>query len=155
AATTRTRPGMEGHARGVTREAELVAATDVPRTTDSLARDLRALGLGGGDVVVVHSSLTALGWVSGGAQAAVQALLDAVAPAGPIVVPAQSGGLSDPAEWRNPPVPEAWLDTVRDSMPAYDPARTPTRGMGAIPELLRTWPGAIRSAHPHVSFAAI
>jgi aminoglycoside 3-N-acetyltransferase len=139
----------------VTREAELVAATDEPRTTASLARDLRAVGLRGGDVVLVHSSLSALGWVNGGAQAAAQALLDAVAPDGTVVVPTQSGGLSDPAEWRNPPVPEAWIDTVRDSMPAYDPARTPTRGMGAIPELLRTWPGAVRSAHPHTSFAAI
>jgi len=27
--------------------------------------------------------------------------------------------------------------------------------MGAVPELLRTWPGALRSAHPATSFAAI
>jgi aminoglycoside 3-N-acetyltransferase len=139
----------------VTREAELIAATDAPRTVDSLTADLRALGLGDGDVVLVHSSLAALGWVNGGAQAACEALLAAVAPSGTIVVPTQSGGLSDPADWVNPPVPAEWVETIRATMPGYDAERTPTRGMGAIPELMRTWPGARRSAHPHVSFAAV
>lgn len=124
-------------------------------TRASLTTELTALGLDRGATVLVHSSLSSLGWVCGGAPALVQALAEAVGPAGTVVVPTQSSECSDPAGWQNPPVPQAWWETIRAHMPAYDPAVTPTTGMGRIPEQLRTWPGAVRSAHPQVSFAAL
>jgi len=40
-------------------------------------------------------------------------------------------------------------------MPAFDLKSTPSRGMGAIAELLRTWPGVIRSEHPTSSMVAL
>lgn len=124
-------------------------------THTSLTDDLTALGVFPGATLLVHSSLSSLGWVCGGAPALVQALTDAVGPSGTVVVPTQSGECSDPAEWQNPPVPEAWWETIRAQMPAYDPAVTPTAGVGRVPESLRTWPGAVRSAHPQTSFAAL
>jgi len=103
----------------------------------------------------VHSSLSSLGWVNGGPVAVVQGLLDALGPDGTLVVPTQSGGLSDPALWSNPPVPEEWWSTIRATMPPYDPRVTPSQRVGVIPETVRNWPGALRSAHPETSFAAL
>lgn len=135
-------------------EAEAVNLAPAPRTRESLANDLRALGVAEGMAVLVHSSLSALGWVCGGPVAVVQALIDVVTPAGTIVMPAFSGEYSDPARWQDPPVPRAWWPVIRESMPAFDHRVTPTRWMGRVAEVFRTWPGVLRSYHPQVSFAA-
>lgn len=132
----------------------LVERTDEPVTVPSLAADLRALGVGAGDTLLVHSSLSALGWVCGGPQAVVDALREVVTDAGTLVVPTHTPQLSDPAGWSNPPVPESWYGPIRETMPPYRPAVTPSWGVGAVPECFRTYPDALRSGHPVVSFAA-
>ena len=100
-------------------EAESVTHSQAPATVDSLAADLAALGIEAGSVVLVHSSLSSLGWVCGGPVAVVLALQRAVGDEGTLVMPAHSTDLSDPAGWRNPPVPPEWWDTIRDSMPPF------------------------------------
>jgi aminoglycoside 3-N-acetyltransferase len=126
-----------------------------PHTVRSLGADLRALGVRSGDVVILHSSTRSLGFVVGGAQAFVQALLDVLGPDGTLVVPTHTSDNCDPSTWGNPPVPEAWWATVRDEAPGFDPAITPSRWIGVMAELVRTWPGARRSTHPRLSFAAV
>ncbi len=125
-----------------------------PNTVESLSSDLRALGLAQGMVVLVHASLSSLGWTSGGPHAVVHALRAAVGESGTIVMPTHSGDLSDPARWENPPVPESWWQTIRDTMPAYEADRTRTRGMGATAEVFRDGKNVLRSSHPAGSFAA-
>lgn len=135
-------------------EKAAVAASPAPRTRASLTADLRELGLRPGATFLVHSSLSSLGWVCGFEVAVIEALLDATGDAGTIAMPAFSSVLSDPARWENPPIPEAWWETVRREMPAFDAATFPAMGVGRIPEAFRAWPGVVRSAHPAVSFCA-
>jgi aminoglycoside 3-N-acetyltransferase len=135
-------------------EIQAIETAAAPRTRESLAEDLRALGLRPGMTVITHTAMSKFGWVCGGPVAVVQALMDVLTEEGTLVMPTQSGDLSDPAIWGNPPVPESWWDTIRATMPAYDPLVTPTRSMGRVVEVFRTFPGVIRSAHPQLSFAA-
>jgi aminoglycoside 3-N-acetyltransferase len=137
-------------------EADLIArSARGPVTVEMLVDDLVALGVEPGMTLIVHSSLSSLGWVCGGPQAVIVALETVLGPGGTLVVPTHTAGNSDPAQWVAPPVPEAWWGVIRSSMPAYDPHLTSTRGMGAIPDTLLRHRAVHRSAHPTVSFAAV
>ncbi|MFT4932964.1 MAG: aminoglycoside 3-N-acetyltransferase [Natronomonas sp.] len=125
-----------------------------PVTIDSMANDLRDLGIGAGGTVLVHGSLSSLGWVCGGPMAVVDALQRVVTEDGTVVMPTHSPGIMEPSDMNQPPVPESWYDTIREQMPPYRPELTPTQGMGAVAECFRSYPGVRRSAHPHHSFAA-
>ncbi|WP_432985789.1 aminoglycoside N(3)-acetyltransferase [Dactylosporangium sp. CA-233914] len=135
-------------------EADAVARATRPGTTSGIAAQLHELGLPAGATVIVHSSLSRLGWVAGGAHTVVLALLRAVGPGGTLVMPTHSRHLTEPADWGNPPVPQSWWEIIREETPAYDPRVTPTRYMGGVVECFRAFPGVLRSAHPTVSFAA-
>lgn len=135
-------------------EHSAVERTDEPITVSSLTHDLREIGLDAGDTVLVHTALSTLGWVCGGPQAVVDALQAVVTDTGTLVMPTFSGQYTDPADWSNPPVPDGWVDRIRETVPPFRPDVTPTRGMGAVPECFRRYPGVIRGGHPTVSFAA-
>ncbi|XWK88799.1 MAG: AAC(3) family N-acetyltransferase [Phormidium sp.] len=135
-------------------ESEAIAKTPSPRTLETLKNDFRQLGLQPGMTIIVHSSLSSLGWVCGGSVTVIQALMDIITPNGTLVMPTHSGEYSDPATWGNPPVPSDWWSIIRENMPAFDPQITPTNGMGKIVETFRNYPQVLRSYHPAVSFAA-
>jgi len=135
-------------------EKDIVERTAAPLTINSLTRDLQRCGLAEGQTVLVHTAMSKLGWIAGGPQAVIMALLQAVGDSGTIMMPTHCSDNSEPSYWRNPPIPESWWQVYRDNMPAYDPQRTPTRAMGVVAELFRTWPGVIRSDHPSYSMAA-
>ncbi len=134
-------------------EAAAVARADHPVTQADIETSLRAVGVTSGSTVIVHCSLSELGWVVGNAVAVVRALRSVVGHDGTIVMPAQTG-LSDPSLWQAPPVPESWWPTIRVNWPAFDPISTPLRGMGAVAECFARLPGVVHSGHPAVGFIA-
>lgn len=125
-----------------------------PLSIEYLRQRFRALGLEPGMSVIVHSSLGSMGWVCGGPLAVVYALQDVLGSEGTLMMPAHTPENTEPSRWRNPPVPESWWAEIRRNMPAFDPACTPSQGMGAIAETFRALPGVLRSSHPVGSFCA-
>jgi aminoglycoside 3-N-acetyltransferase len=107
-------------------------------TRDEMMAALARLGLGRGDVLFVHNSIKALGYVAGGPEAAVDAWLFTVGPAGHVVVPTFTSC------------------RVRGygSGDVFDPATTRSR-QGLMGETLRRRPNAVRSLHPTKSVAVI
>jgi len=136
-------------------EEQVVAGTGpLPVTVSSLISDFQGLGIQSGMTLLVHSSLSSLGWVCGAAVAVILSLERTLGEKGTLVMPAFSGGLSEPSQWHCPSVPENWWEIIRRETPAYDSNFTPTRGVGVVAETFRKQPGVIRSFHPQVSFAA-
>ncbi len=124
-------------------------------TKSALAEGLRALGVGrfGESVVMVHTRMSALAWVIGGAQTVIEALRDALGPGGTLVV---LTGWQDGPPYHQDDWDEDERRLYRAEAPAFDPtvARA-ERDHGRVPEAIRTWPGARHSRHPVCSFAAI
>jgi aminoglycoside 3-N-acetyltransferase len=107
-------------------------------TVAMLSDDLRRLGLDNGAVVLVHSSLSRLGNVKGGADAVIDSLLAAVGPAGTLLFPTLTGTERDSP----------------DAPPMIDVRSTPC-WTGRIPETARQRIGARRSLHPTHSITAL
>jgi aminoglycoside 3-N-acetyltransferase len=135
-------------------EAESMIGMDRPNTVESLAGQLRTLGVRPGEILLVHASLSKLGWICGGSQALILSILEVLGPEGTLCMPAHSGDWSDPVDWQHPPVPADWVPIIRSQMPAYRTDLTPTRGLGRTAETFRSMQGTLRSSHPQVSFCA-
>lgn len=102
---------------------------DEREARDRIAGQLHEAGLREGGTVLVHSSLRSLGHVAGGPETVVRGLLDALGPAGTLLMPALS------------------YATVNAANPFFDVAHTPSC-VGAIPEYFRTRSGTLRSVSP-------
>ena len=103
---------------------------------EQIAEALQTLGVGAGHIVFVHSSLSSIGYVEGGADAVVDAFLDVLDSTGTLVVPTftfSHGGKLNPV-----------FDPIRDASE-----------MGRITEVVRTCPNARRSHHLLHSVAAL
>lgn len=112
------------------------------------------LGMQPGMTVMAHASLSSLGYVCGGAQTVIRAMLETVTREGTIVMPTHSWKNLDPDWGIHCEVDANDWQAIRDNWPAFDKRLTPTDNMGRIAEEFRLWPWSYRSDHPAYSIAA-
>ncbi len=106
-------------------------------TKEEIVAGLQGLGIRPGVLLEVHSSLSSLGWVQGGAETVIEALIEAVGPEGALVMPAIPVSLPVPLTEEDMARGIAWKVRVLD---LDSPERT---GMGLIPDTFRQRPDVI------------
>lgn len=126
-----------------------------PLTFDDLVEEFKKIGVEEGQTMSVHISMSKIGWIVGGAETLISALLHVVGTTGTVMMPSQTWKNLDPSTGVHWEQPEEWWPLIRANWPAYDPEVTPAIGMGSTAEMFRKWPGAKRSSHPARSFAAV
>lgn len=92
-------------------------------TRQEIAAGLRELGVRPGMVLMVHSSLSALGHVDGGARTVIEALIEVLGPDGTLMMPAMAAD------------------------PVFDVNTSPS-SVGTVTEAFRHYPNVVRSIHP-------
>ena len=112
-------------------------------TRDVLVQALRSTGIREGDLLVVHSSLSALGVVEGGAETIIDALLEVLGATGTLLMPTF---VRSYLCFERGPARSRRLVPFHEDAPIWT---------GAIPDSFRKRPGVIRSAHVSHSVAGI
>jgi aminoglycoside 3-N-acetyltransferase len=121
-------------------------------TRSRVVADLRRLGVREGGITMVHTRMSAIGWVVGAAETVVRALLEALGPGGTLMAYASwEDHVYHAGDW-----PPEHRQAYLAEPPVFDgsPAEA-ARHHGRIPERVRTWPGAEHSGHPEAAVVAV
>lgn len=110
-----------------------------------LGDDLKRLGVRKADCVMLHSSLSSLGWVEGGAETVVEAFFDVMGPEGTLVTP----GFTQGAWGKRLAMEDCEANCAQEFCPSKAPSHE-----GAIPNAALRYPGKVRSCHPTTSWIA-
>lgn len=102
-------------------------------TQAQLVQQFKAIGIVPGDILMVHSSMSKIGYLEEGPKTLVDALVECVGSSGHLFMPSS-------------PVKALQKDHLRDQN-VFDVEHTPS-AMGAVTEYFRNLPEVKRSAHP-------
>jgi len=117
----------------------LLKVTHSKVTKEKIIEDLRKLGIREGNVLFVHSSLKSLGFVEGGADAVIDALIESVGKDGTIAMPSFT-------------LAGSMAQTLKRGI-VFNPKTSPST-VGAITEAFRKRKRVHRSIHPTHSICA-
>ncbi len=102
-------------------------------TQQFLIEQLRNMGIRTGDTVLVHSSMSKIGYLENGPETFVSALLEVLGATGNLMMPSS-------------PNPSLQIEYIQET-PRFDVKASPSK-LGAITEYFRKLPGVKRSLHP-------
>jgi aminoglycoside N3'-acetyltransferase len=114
-----------------------------PLTYQSLLKSFRETGIAEGMMIEVHSSLSSLGYVEGGAETVIKVLMQIVGESGALIMPAFPVSL---------PMPLSDTDIQRGltyKIRKLDPDSFERSGMGIIPDTFRRMPGVLTGQGEH------
>ena len=121
-------------------EFKKIKAQSSPISKRQLIDDFIALGIQPGDLLYIHSSLRSLGFVEGGADTVIDALLEAIGREGTLAFPTFT-------------IMRSMVETMAENAHVFDPVNSHST-VGMITNVFRMRPGVLRSHHPTHSVAA-
>ena len=133
--------------KDITKETNIITRT-------MIIKDLKNLGICPGQVLMLHVSVKAIGWILGGPDIVLQAIIDLITKKGTLMMMVSwedEDNIYDLLRW-----PEKKQHLYLKECPPFDPRTSrANRKYSILAEYLRTRQGAYRSRHPEASFAAI
>jgi aminoglycoside 3-N-acetyltransferase len=128
------------------------AAIEPVVTKSELISGLRAIGVEPGQTIMFHVSIKAIGWIIGGPDVLIEALLECLQDKGTIMM--YAGWEERPEHF------DRWSAERQRAFliecPPFVPERSrANRKWSILTEYLRTWPGACRSGNPGASMVAV
>lgn len=109
-------------------------------TKENLIAQLKTIGIQEGDTLLVHSSMSKIGYLENGPKTLVNALLNVIGNSGNLLMPTS-------------PNASLQIEYIQEN-PVFDVKNTPSK-LGSITEYFRKLPNVKRSAHPTEPVAAL
>ncbi len=128
---------------------DIINNSRFPITKDYLIEEFRQLGINSNDIVMVHSSLSSFGYIVNGAYDIIDALKEVISD-GLILMPGHTTINSSVEDWKRPPVPNEWFETIKSNIRPTTRETEPT-GIGEVPRVFSRYNGIYRTNHPFVS----
>lgn len=126
---------------------------DSVNTKEDVCEILESMGIQKGMVILLQANIQELGYLVGGEQMLVEALMETVGYDGTIVVPSFTPQMSDPACHKRNVDRDSW-EKIREHMLPFDRKLSVSKYCASFVQQFLRNEGVVRSYHPLYSFAA-
>lgn len=123
-------------------------------TKKDLIDALKKNGVNPGLTLEVHCAMSSFGYVVGGAQTIVDALMDTVGYNGTLLMALQNAENCEPTYNQNAQISCDDMQMIRDNLPVFNKKATDANQMGEVVNNLRRREGVVISNHPRNSFVS-